>query len=204
MRSGSSAGRGRSGPASKKASRLGAHLVFADESGFLLIPSVCRTWALRGRTPLLYHRQRRDRISVISGISVSPRRRRLGLYYRLHAKNIQHPEVCDFVRHLLRHLRSPVVLLWDGGPIHKGEAIRSLGRGFPRLHLYHFPGYAPELNPDEGVWTLAKQALANGRPDDLEELRRHLRLTLNRIRRSSRRLHGCIEQSDLPPFLPRV
>ena len=85
-----------------------------------------KTWAPRGQTPLLYHRLRRDRISVISGISVSPRRRRLGLYYRLHAKNIKHPEVCDFVRHLLRHLRGPVVLLWDGGPIHKGEAIRSL------------------------------------------------------------------------------
>jgi transposase len=191
-------------PHQKKALRLGAHLVFADESGFLLIPSVYKTWAPRGRTPLLYHRQRRDRISVISGISVSPRRRRLGLYYRLHAKNIQHPEVCDFVRHLLRHLRGPVVLLWDGSPIHKGEAIRCLCRRFPRLHLYAFPGYAPELNPDEGVWKLAKQALANGRPDDLDELRRHLRLTLDRTRRSPRRLRGCVQQSDLPPFLRRL
>jgi transposase len=140
---------------------------------------------------------------VISGISVSPRRRRLGLYYRLHAKNIQHPEVCDFLRLLLRHFRGAVILLWDGGSIHKGEAIRTLCRRFPRLHLYVFPGYAPELNPDEGVWKLAKQALANGRPDDLAELRRHLRLTLDRIRRSPQRLRGCIQQSDLPPFLPR-
>ncbi len=97
-----------------------------------------------------------------------------------------------------------MVLLWDGGPIHKGEAIRSLCRRFPRLHLCLFPGYAPELNPDEGVWKLAKQTLANGRPDNLDELRRHLRLTLDRIRRSSKRLRGCIQQSDMPPFLSRT
>jgi transposase len=185
----------------KKTSRLGAHLVFVDESGFLLIPSVCKTWAPRGQTPLLYHRQRRDRISVISGVSVSPRRRRLGLYYSLHAKNIQHPEVCAFLRHLLRHLRGPVVLVWDNGSIHKGDAIRALCRVFPRLHLYRFPSYAPELNPDEGVWKLAKQRLANGRPDTQRELWRHLRWSLDRIRRSPQRLRGCIRQSDLPPFL---
>jgi transposase len=185
----------------KKASRLGAHLAFVDESGFLLIPSVCKTWAPRGQTPLLYHRQRRDRISVISGVSVSPRRRRLGLYYSLHAKNIQHPEVCAFLRHLLRHLRGPVVLVWDNGSIHKGDAIRALCRVFPRLHLYRFPSYAPELNPDEGVWKLAKQRLANGRPDTQRELWRHLRWSLDRIRRSPQRLRGCIRQSDLPLFL---
>jgi transposase len=99
---------------------------------------------------------------VISGISISPRRRHLGLYFRLHLKNIQHPEVCEFLRHLLRHLRGPVLLIWDSATIHKGEAIRALCSRFPRLHLYHFPGYAPELNPDEGVWKLAKQTLATG------------------------------------------
>ncbi len=68
----------------KNAARLGAHLVFADESGFQLIPNVVRTWAPQGQTPIHRHRQgRRDKISVISGISVSPRRHRLALYYLL-------------------------------------------------------------------------------------------------------------------------
>jgi putative transposase len=93
------------------------------------------------------------------------------------------------------------VLVWDNGSIHKGDAIRALCRVFPRLHLYRFPSYAPELNPDEGVWKLAKQRLANGRPDTQRELWRHLRWSLDRIRRSPQRLRGCIRQSDLPPFL---
>ena len=90
-----------------------------------------RTWAPRGRTPLLRHRQRRDRISVISGVSVSPRRRRYGLYFLLATKNLQHPEVCQFLRQLLRHLRGPVIVIWDNGKIHGGDAIRALQARYP-------------------------------------------------------------------------
>jgi hypothetical protein len=48
----------------KKAARLGAHLVFADESGFLLLPHVAKTWAPVGQTPIHRHVYRRDKISV--------------------------------------------------------------------------------------------------------------------------------------------
>jgi hypothetical protein len=62
----------------KNAARLGAHLVFADESGFLLAPLVAKNLGPQGCTPLQRHRQgRRDKVSVISGISVSPRRQRI-------------------------------------------------------------------------------------------------------------------------------
>jgi hypothetical protein len=35
-----------------------------------------------------------------------------------------------------------------------------------RLHPHHFPAYAPELNPDEHVWTQTRQTLANSTPAD--------------------------------------
>lgn len=159
-----------------------------------------RTWAPCGQTPIIRHRYRRDKISVISGISVSPRRRRLGLYWRLHTKNLQQTEVCAFLRHLLRHLRGPVIVVWDNGKIHRGDPIRALCRRVPRLRLEHFPSYAPELNPDEGVWNLAKARLANGRPDTIEELRRSLTASLRTTAHSSSRLRGCIRHADLPFF----
>jgi transposase len=183
----------------KEASRLGAHLVFVDESGFLPIPNVRRTWAARGQTPLLRHRQRRDRISVISGITVSPRRRRYGLYFLLSPQNIRHPEACRFLRDLLRHLRGSVIVVWSDGTTHSGEAIRALHALDPRLHLYRFPGYAPELDPDEGIWRHAKRALANDRPDSRRELFRHLGAQLGRLRRSQSLLRGRVRSSDLPP-----
>lgn len=175
--------------------------MFADESGFLLIPTVVATWAPRGCTPVVRHRYRRDRISVISGVSVSPTRQHLGLYYHLWFGNIGQEEVREFLRHLLRHLRGPVIVLLDNSSIHRGEPLEDLLRRHPRLHIEPFPSYAPELNPDEGVWSLAKRDLANGRPDHLDDLITDVIRSMERIRTSQRCLRGCFLQSDLPPFL---
>ena len=149
-----------------------------------------------------YPRQgRRDKVSVISGISVSPRRQRLGLYYQLYFDNIGQEEVCFFLRELLRHGRGPVIVLLDNSSTHQGQPLRQLLQQHPRLHIEHFPSYAPELNPDEGVWSLAKRALANSCPHDLEELVEDVIHSINRIRNSTYKLRGCIVQSELPSFL---
>src|SRR5437868_8779263 len=158
-------------PGKKNAARLGAHIVFADESGFLLIPSVVRTWAPEGQTPIHRHRQgRRDKISVISGISLSPQRQQLGLYYLLFYDNIGQEEVCVFLQELLRHLRGPVIVLLDNSSTHKGEPFQKLLHPHTRLSIEYFPSYAPQLNPDEGVWSLAKRHLANSCPKNVDEL----------------------------------
>jgi transposase len=185
-------------PSNKSARRLGAHLVFADESGFLLIPTVRRTWAPRGQTPHLRHSYRHDRLSAIS---ISPRRRRVNLYFQIHDHNLRRREVCRFVSHLLRHLRDPIFLLWDNIAIHRGGPLEKLRRRDPRLRLVPFPAYAPELNPDEGVWRICKAQLANGQPEHLDRLWGDLFLTLEDLRDSPSKLRGCIRQSDLPPFL---
>ena len=91
-------------PRKKKAARMGAHIVFADESGFLLIPHVVKTWAPRGQTPVHRHCYRRDKISVISGVSVSPQRQSLGLFYRLYFHNIGQEEVCPLIVLALSHV----------------------------------------------------------------------------------------------------
>jgi transposase len=188
-------------PGKKNAARLGAHIVFADESGFLLIPNVVRTWAPRGQTPVHRHRYRRDKISVISGVSASPVRQRLNLFYQLYYSNIGQEEVCCFLHDLLRHLRGPVIALLDNSTIHRGRPRAELLRRQPRLQVAYFPAYAPELNPDEGVWSQAKRTLANGCPRHTEELMRDVIRSIDSIRRSPTKLRACIRQSALPPFL---
>jgi transposase len=175
--------------------------VFADESGFLLIPNVVKTWAPVGRTPVHHHVYRRDKISVISGICVSPKRQRLSLYYYLFYDNIGQQEVCLFLRHLLRHLPGRVIALLDNSSTHKGQPIEKLLRRHPRLQIEHFPSYAPELNPDEGVWCQAKRTLANSCPQNVDQLMDDIIRTINGIGRSKKKLRACIEQSELPSFL---
>ncbi len=107
-------------------------------------------------------------------------------------------EVVQFLRHLLRHLRGHVVLLWDGGPIHKRRLVRDFIGRQPRLHVHPFPAYAPELNPDEFVWTHAKRDLSNSAPRDIGALTQQLRRSMRRLQGSQRLLWSCIFASDLP------
>ncbi len=185
----------------KNAARLGAHLVFVDESGFMLIPPVRRTWAPKGQTPIHRHHYRRDRISVIAGVTVSPRRQHLGLYFRLHEDNISHDEVYDFLWWLLKHLRGNIIVLWDNASIHKDGPVAELRAKHKRLHIEFFPTYAPELNPAEGVWSQTKQSLANGIPDDTWELGGDLVEHFGELRGSQSNLRACVLQTELPSYL---
>jgi len=163
---------------------------------------VRRTWAPRGQTPVQRHHLTREKVSTISALTVSPRRQHLGLYFRcLPRANFDSTEVADFLRHLLRHLRGFVIVIWDNGPHHKGHAIRALLRRCPRIRLEPLPPYAPELNPDEGVWNQTRTILANGRPDDATQLAARLEHVLMELGLSQPKLRWCIHQSELPSFL---
>lgn len=165
------------------------------------MPTVRRTWAPRGQTPVIRHWDRRDRLSAISAITVSPRRQHVGLYLHLYPDNLTNVEVATFLRDLLRHMRGHLILIWDRGPIHHGRAITDLCRRHPRLHLVELPSYAPELNPDEGVWNYAKRVLANGRPNSVSDLFRDLTRVTRTMRRRPALLRACITGSDLPRLL---
>jgi len=186
----------------KNAARLAAHVVFIDESGFLLIPTVRKTWSPIGQTPIIRHRERHDRISAISGIAVSPKLFHCVLYCQLYENNIQGEEVACFLRHLLRQIRGHLIVLLDNGKIHRGDPVQEMLGRTRRLHLVPFPAYAPDLNPDEGVWNHLKSALANGRPDTQAELMDMLADEICRLATAPVLLEGCIRHSDLPPFLP--
>ena len=159
-----------------------------------------KTWSPVGQTPIVPHRYRHDRLSAISGIAVSPRRFHCTLYCQLYEDNLQGEEVAAFLRQLLRHLRGPIIALLDNGKIHRGEPVQELLARTRRLHLEPFPAYAPELNPDEGVWNQLKRRLANGRPDTKAELMDVLSEEICRLARSQALLRGCIDQSELPSF----
>jgi transposase len=185
----------------KSAARRRAYLVLIDESGFLLSPLVRRTLAPRGQTPVLktwggHH----DRVSATAALTISPRRHRLGLYFRTYPKAfVNQQRAADFLRHLLEQHRGPVIVVWDGGPMHSGDAIRAVLADFPRLSLEKLPPYTPELNPVEYLWNHLKYGvLSNFVPDDVFHLNGVLKQRLRRARQSRQRLRTFFKQSGLP------
>jgi transposase len=182
----------------RKATRLGACLVFIDESGFLLIPNVKRTWAPKGQTPTVRYCFKHNKISAINALVVSPRRKRMALYLQFRKRSFKGPDVKRFLQHLLKQVRGPIILLWDRGRIHRDHKVKAWCEKHPRLQVEEFPGYAPELNPAEYVWCQADSALANSAPEDLDELKPMLVATKRRLLHSQDLLWSSIYASDLP------
>jgi transposase len=185
----------------KSARRQRAHLVLIDESGFLMSPLVRRTLAPRGKTPILKAPARhREKVSITAALTISPRRRRVGLYWQTYPKSFVNAErSAEFLRHLLRHLRSAVIVVWDAGTMHKGEPIRQVLLDFPRLSLERLPPYAPDLNPVEYLWSHLKYGqMANFVPDDVFQLDAVLNKHLHHTRQSPTRLRGFLKASGLP------
>jgi transposase len=186
----------------RRARRRKAHLIFLDESGFMLTPTVRRTLAPRGKTPILKSWDRHDRISAISAVTVSPRRRRLGLYFRLlpDDANAHGEDTVDFLRQLRRHIPGPMTILWDRGNIHdRSKVVRAYLAGHPEVVTEKLPSYAPETNPDEMVWQHTKHGrLANFAPEDTAELRAVLVEEFGRIHGKPELLSAFIRHAGVP------
>jgi hypothetical protein len=186
---------------SKKAADERAHLVLIDETGLLLNPLVRRTWAKRGRTPVLEAWGRyRQKVSAIGAVSVSPVAHRLGLYFATDPKEHFNGErVVAFLRDLLRHLRGKVIVVWDGNTNHRSVAVREFLSRNTRLWLERLPGYAPELNPVEAVWAWLKYGqLANFVPEGVPELDAGVREHLTALKCEPNLLRRLWDGSDLP------
>jgi transposase len=166
--------------------------VFVDQSGFYLLPTVVRTYAPVGQTPILQEKLSRDHLSVISGITLEGR-----LLMMDQERSFKSPDVVRFLRHVLRQIPGKLLVIWDGSPIHSGGAVKDFlsGGASRRLKLEQLPGYAPDLNPDEGVWKHLKYVeLKNICCQSLAELKIELRKAKERLRDKRDVILGCIRQ----------
>jgi hypothetical protein len=155
-------------------------MVLFDESGFMLQPLVRRTWAERGKTPILDQWDRRDRLSVITALVLSPKRRRIRMVFRLLDHNAKAEDFIWFLNDLRKELGRKIWVVWDNLGAHR-KAENSL-RAFrcPWVHFERLPPYAPQLNPVEHVWTTAKWgALANTPADDITCLQNDVQTALD-------------------------
>ena len=176
----------------KKAEQDKATILWVDEAGFYLLPMAVRTWAPCGQTPVLRVPLTRDHLSAISGITSDGR-----LFLQVRPASYDSAAVVSFLRVLLRKISGKIVVIWDGAPIHRGHEIKDfLKRGAAkRLHLEQLPGYAPDLNPDEGIWNSLKRVeLGNVCCANLDQLQRKLIQAKERLRHKKEIIKSCSRQ----------
>lgn len=120
------------------------------------------------------------------------------LYMMVQNRAYRSVDVVRFLKHLLRHIPGKLLIIWDGAPIHRGCEVKEfLADGAAaRLHLERLPAYAPELNPDEGIWRYLKRVeLKNVVCQDLSHLRVELRKAVNRLRHKTGIIQSCISHA---------
>lgn len=172
--------------------------MFVDEAGFLLQPVNRRTWAPRGVTPEQRAWDRRDRLSVIGVVTLSPARSRIGSYFDVRRENVRAEDVVHFLRRLRRKIRRPLIVVWDRWSVHRSAAQRIAAVRWKRIEFEWLPAYAPELNPVEAMWSHAKYAkLANYVPDDADDLDVAVRASLTNQSRNHRLKRSYFKTAQL-------
>jgi transposase len=179
-----------------------AHVVFLDESGFSLTPSVRRTLAPRGKTPVLECYDRRDKFSAISGVTLSPLAGRPGLYFQLLPlnKTFHAAAVVAFLKELRQQLRGPFTVVWDRHGIHsKSLLVKAFLAQHSDIVAEDFPGYMPDLNPDESVWGWTKYGrLSNLAAWNADELWDHVMSALIELKFQPQLLQAFLRNAGIP------
>ena len=164
-------------------------MVCVDEAGFYLLPMAVCTYAPVGQTPILRVKLTRDHLSAIGGITPEGR-----IFMQTQDHSYKGPDVVRFLQLLLREIPGKILVIWDGAPIHRSQPIKDFLKkgGANRIHLERLPGYAPELNPQEGVWNLLKRVqLKNVCCLDLQHVARELLHAKERLRHHKSTLSQC-------------
>ena len=167
-----------------------------------MAPLVRRTWAPQGQTPILKQRgKHREKISIAAALSLSPEQDHVALHFETIVNGyFNNHRTATFLEHLMREIPVRILVLWDGGTMHKGDPIReAVAKFYPRLVLERLPSYAPMLNPVEYLWNWLKYGqLCNYAPRDAHELNRVALTHLRHVAKEQQTLIGFWHRSKLP------
>jgi transposase len=170
-------------------------LVFVDEAGFYLLPSVAKTYAPQAQTPVLRAKLTRDHLSVMGGMTPAGR-----IYTLARQESLNGSHSVEFLVHLTRVAGKRLLVIWDGSPIHRRAMVQEfVADSRDKVRLEALPGYAPDLNPwDEGGWNHLKNVeMRNLVCHDLEELHEQFHLAVNRLRQKAWLVHSFFQQAGL-------
>jgi transposase len=183
----------------KRARRQNALIVFEDESGVSLLPSVRATWAPRGQTPVLRHPFNWKRLSLAGALAYEPDGSDAHLFFELRPGAYNDETLIAFLSELNEVEQRNVLLIWDGLPSHRSRRMNDwIASQRHWLAVERLPGYAPDLNPIENVWgNLKSQELANLCSNTIDQVADIAEGGLDRIGSDAALCFGFLRHSGL-------
>jgi transposase len=105
----------------------------------------------------------------------------------------------EMLKALIHRRRKPLLLILDSLPAHKAKIVKEyVASTDGKLELHFLPGYAPELNPDELVWSYMKRTGAARSPlAKGESLHDRIDAELLEIKRNSALVRSFFKAEDV-------
>jgi transposase len=165
----------------RRAKRLGARIFFLDEAGFQSDPPLGRTYGLKGKTPVVKTSGQRQSLNVISAVNAR------GEFWAVtYTGKLNAEAFVVFLENFMQSWTGKVFLVVDGHPAHKASLVKAyVQKRQGRLELHFLPPYAPDLNPDEFVWSHMKQNGVSKKPlKQKESLQKRIDQDLNALKKN--------------------
>jgi len=178
----------------RQAEAAGGAVYFWDESGFRADAVHGRTWGVKGQTPVIERPGQRQSISAASAITASG-----AFWYCPYEGGLSAELFVSLLRRMMRNRVKPVHLVVDGLPAHKTARVKAyVASTDGRLTLHVLPGYAPDLNPDEWVWSHMKRTGVTRTPLRRgEKLKDKIEAQLARIKRMPQLIRSFFQAPDV-------
>jgi transposase len=163
----------------RRAQRERARIFFLDEAGFQSDPPLRRTYGLKGKTPVVVTSGQRQSLNVISAVNA-----RGEFWAATYTGTLNAEAFVAFLQNFMKGRRGKVFLVADGHPAHKANKVTDYVASLEgRLELHPLPAYAPDLNPDEFVWSYMKNNGVSKKPlKKNESLKATVEEDLNKIK----------------------
>ena len=191
----------------REAAERKATLAVVDETGFMMYPTVRKSFSPRGEAPVNLVTDPHGRVSTIGAIAIRPRGGDLGWHYHMlkDNTNFRGPGVVEFLTKLRSEVGGPLTVLWDQIIIHSCGVVQDYLKAHPDIRSELLPAYAPELNPVDGAWFYIKfNRIPNFVPASLQRLRHVIGKELKRLQKHPELLMSFVRASQLPPLPPHT
>jgi transposase len=171
----------------KRARKHGAKIYFLDETGFSSEPNLRRTYGLKGQTPVVKTSGQRQKVNVISAVSMQG-----AFWCQVYTHTLKQGEFINFLKDFLSGQREKVFLVLDSHPAHIANSVQEYVQSTQgKLELHFLPPYAPELNPDEFVWNYLKGTGVARKPlRKNESLKERVKGDLDKLKQDQRLLRS--------------
>jgi transposase len=137
----------------QEAKETQADIYFWDESGFRADAVHGKTWGVKGQTPVVEVPGQRQSISAASAVSAQGT-----FWFVTYTGGMNGERFVELLKKLMWDRKKPLHLVLDSLPAHKTAGVKDyVSSTNGQLTLHFLPGYAPELNPDELVWSYVKR-----------------------------------------------